>query len=255
MEFPLKPPKILFIKPMRSYLHILLICLLALAVGIAPAQDSNSGASGSRQPDQKSSAASSRNPEAAQQAEADGEQLLFRKKDLKGAIEGFKKSIRLDPSYERGYMMLGVAYMQAGDWSDAQWAFEEVSRLNPDDLRACVGIGSALNEQKDYPGAQKTLLHCLELKPNSAEVEYELARSLWGLNKWDAAELHVQKAIGFNKDYAEPHFLMGNLLLRREDAEGALAEFREYLRLEPDGAEASEVRDVVAKLEAALKQK
>lgn len=240
---------------MRSYFHLLLICLLAFAAGMAPAQDGNSGSASSKRPDQKSSAASARNPEAAQQAEAEGEQLLFRKNDLKGAIESFKKSIRLDPSYERGYMMLGVAFMQAGQWDDAQWAFEEVSRLDPDDLRACVGIGSAQNEQKDYAGAQKTLLHCLDLKPNSAEAEYELARSLWGLSKWDAAELHVQKAIGLNKDYAGPHFLMGNLLLRREDAEGALAEFREYLRLDPDGAEASEVRDVVAKLEAALKQK
>lgn len=239
---------------MRRYLYFLILILLLIAGVVAPAQDSSSNSSNSKPPDGKS-AASQRNPEAAQQAEADGEQLLFRKNDLKGAIESFKKSIKLDPSFERGYMMLGVAYMQAGQWGDAQWAFEEVSRLDPDDVRACVGIGSALNEQKDYTGAQKTLLHCMELKANSAEAEYELGRSLWGLNKWDAAEIHVQKAIGFNKDYAEPHFLMGNLLLRREEAEGALAEFREYLRLDPDGTQAREVRDVVAKLEAALKEK
>lgn len=247
---------------MRRYLYLLILFLLVISGVVAPAQDSSSSSpdssssnsSNSKRPDGKS-AASDRNPEAARQAEADGEQLLFRKNDIKGAIESFKKSVRFDPSFERAYMMLGVANMQAGQWDDAQWAFEEVSRLDPDDVRACIGIGSAFNEQKDYIGGQKTLLHCLEMKPDSAEAEYELGRSLWGLNKLEEAELHVQRAITLNKDYAGPHFLMGNLLLRREDAQDALSEFREYLKLDPDGAQAPEVRDVVAKLEAALKSK
>lgn len=234
---------------MAKLFHVA-VCLL-LMIGVAETQDS---ASKAEQSDNKH-AAQQRNPAAAMQAEAEGEQLLFRKNDVKGAIESFKKSVKLDPWYAHGYMMLGVAYMQAQRWDDAQWAFEEVSKLEPDDVQACVGVGSALNEQKDYVGAQKTLAHCLELKPDSAEAEYELGRSLWGLNKLEAAEMHVERAIHLNKDYAGPHFLMGNLDLQNEYLEDALVEFREYLKLDPDGPQAPAVREMVAKIEATLKQK
>jgi cytochrome c-type biogenesis protein CcmH/NrfG len=233
---------------MQKYFHVI-VCVLTLLGSMAPAQDSSSN-----RPNNKP-AARQRNPEAAKEAEAEGEQLLFRKNDVKGAIENFKKSVKLDPWYAHGYMMLGVAYMQTQRWDDAQWAFEEALKIAPEDPQACLGVGSALNEQKDYAGAQKILQHCLELKTDSAEAEYELGRSLWGLSKWEPAELHVRRAIGLNKDYAGPHFLMGNIYLHNQDAESALTEFREYLRLDPEGPQAPAVRDMVAKIESALKQK
>jgi hypothetical protein len=45
---------------------------------------------------------------------------------------------------------------------------------------------------------------------------------------------------------------MGNILLKKRDAEGALREFQEYLRLDPNGPMAAAVRDVVAKIQKAL---
>jgi Flp pilus assembly protein TadD len=220
------------------------ILLLLLYCSVCWAQDSSSAQSRSQ-----------RNPEAAKQAEAEGTRLLFQKHDVNAAIESFKKSVKLDPWYAHGYMMLGLAYMQASRWDDAQWAFGEVTKIDPDNPQACIGVGSAQNEQKDYAGAEKTLLHCLELKPGSAEAEYELGRSCWGLNKWEAAEQHTQRAISLNKDYSGPHFLMGNLYLQEEDPEDALAEFQEYLKLDPQGPQAAAVRDMIAKIQAALKQK
>jgi hypothetical protein len=53
-------------------------------------------------------------------------------------------------------------------------------------------------------------------------------------------------------DVASPHALLGNILLREQDAQGALDEYHEYLRLEPFGSMAPAVREVVEKLEKAL---
>jgi hypothetical protein len=45
---------------------------------------------------------------------------------------------------------------------------------------------------------------------------------------------------------------MGNIDLRKRDGRGALQQFQEYLKLEPQGAMAPSVRDLVSKLEKAL---
>jgi tetratricopeptide (TPR) repeat protein len=72
------------------------------------------------------------------------------------------------------------------------------------------------------------------------------------MGKWQAAEPHVRQAIALNKDYAGPHALMGNIYLQREDAEAALAEFEECLRLEPEGSLAVSAKDIIAQLKKAL---
>src|SRR5215472_2351298 len=181
-----------------------------------------------------------------------GQELLFKKHDAKSSVEEFKRAIKLDPFYGQAYLLLGLAQMQLGKWSDAQWAFEEAAKVEPGNAKAYLGAGSALNEQKDYAGAQVALQESLELRPDSAEVHYEMARSLWGQNKLQPAEQHVRQAIELNKDYAGPHALMGNIYLQREDPEDALKEFQEYLRLDPQGSLAPSARKMVAQLKQVL---
>ena len=76
-------------------------------------------------------------------------------------------------------------------------------------------------------GAKNLCSDSLEIRPDLAEAHYELARSLWGLGKWQAAEPHVRKAIELNQDYAGPHALMGNIYIQREDPEAALQRISE----------------------------
>jgi tetratricopeptide (TPR) repeat protein len=189
---------------------------------------------------------------AAQESLAKGQELMFKKHDAKASIEHFKKVVELDPSYLQGYILLGNAYMQIGQWPQAQSAFEKAAKLEPLSSVALLGIGAALNQQLDYAGAQEPLRQSLELNRDSAEAHYELARSLWGSNKWQEAEPHVRRAIELNKDYATPHVLMGNIYLQEENPNFALAEFLEYLRLDPQGSDAPAVKEIIAKIQKAL---
>ncbi|HEY6250967.1 MAG TPA: tetratricopeptide repeat protein [Candidatus Angelobacter sp.] len=229
-------------RPNIAILQLLLA--LCCAVNIT-AQDSSS--SPPKQPLRRST-------EAAKAAEAEGQDFLFQKHDVKSAIESFKKTTQLDPWYAHGHFMLGVAYMQAQNWDHAQWAFEAASKVDPDDPQAWLGIGSALNEQKSYVEAQKALTHSLDLKPESAEAHYELARSLWGLQKLEPAETEANRAIELNKDYVSPHVLMGNIYLDQSDPDDAIAEFREALRLEPQGPQANALKQNIAEIQRALNQ-
>jgi len=206
-------------------------------------------------PTRENRAAKRRTPPEMEEAINRGRELLFQKQDAKASIEEFKKAIKLDPWYGQGYLLLGLAQMQLQHWSEAQWAFEEAAKVEPGNAQAYLGTGAALNEQKDYAGAQKALEHSLDLQPDSAEAHYELARSLCALGKWEAAEPHASRAIEINKDYAGPHVLMGNIYLQQEEPDAALAEFKEYLRLDPKGSLASSVKEMISQLEKALAAK
>ncbi|HZE24053.1 MAG TPA: tetratricopeptide repeat protein [Blattabacteriaceae bacterium] len=242
---------------------ILTIPLLASLLDTSSvAQESSSAATRATQPTQAAQTAPSPTPAAeghkrrsipeVEDAMAKGEELLFKQHDARASIDEFKRAAKLDPWYGQAYMLLGLAQMQLQQWSDAQWAFEEAAKVEPGNAKAYLGAGSALNEEKNYLEAQKALQQSLEIRPDSAEAHYELARSLWGLGKWQAAEPHVRQAIQLNKDYAGPHALMGNIYLQRDDAEAALAEFQEYLRLDPEGSLAPSVKEIIAQLKKTL---
>lgn len=187
-----------------------------------------------------------------QQAMDRGQELLFRQHNPQASTEEFRKAVKLDPWYGPGYLLLGLAYMQVANWSEAQWAFEEAQKVEPGNPQGFLGAGSAMNEQKNYAAAEKALEHTLELQPQSAEAHYELARTLAALGKWEPAEAHVRRAIELNPDYAGPHALMGNIYLQQENAEQALAEYQEYLRLDPQGSMAPAARQLVAQITQAL---
>src|ERR1700756_60255 len=189
------------------------------------------------------------------EAMAKGQDLLFKKHDARASVDEFKRAAKLDPWYGQAYLLLGLAQMQLQQWSDAQWAFEEAAKVEPGNPKAYLGAGSALNEQKNYGDAQKALQHSLEIRPDSAEAHYELARSLWGLGKWQLAEAHARQAIELNQDYAGPHALMGNIDIEREDPEAALAEFEECLRLDPEGSLAPSVKEMIAQLKKVLSKR
>ncbi len=127
--------------------------------------------------------------------------------------------------------------------------------MDPDNAPAFAGWGASLNQQQDYIGALKPLQHSLELKADSTETRYELARSLWGLGKWQEAEPHVRRLLELNKDHSGGHVLMGNIYLRHRDASSALSEFRESLRLEPDGPQAASVKQIISRIEKALEKR
>jgi hypothetical protein len=172
--------------------------------------------------------------------------------DLDSGVSHLRKAIRLYDSFPQAYTLLGTSYLQQKDFKDAQAAFEKAVQLDPKSGDAYIGLGAALNQTKNYPEAEKALTRGLELEPDAAGGHYELARTYWELGRWQDGEPHAAKAVAVLRDLAPAHVLMGNILLRKRDAQGALREFQEYLRLEPNGAMSSQVRDLVGKIKKAL---
>ena len=190
-------------------------------------------------------------PEALKQFE-NGENIFSSGKDLDQAVKCFKKAAELSPKFMEAHLMLGMAELGRKKFDNAASAFQSAIAIDATSSAALIGLGEAQNSLGNFDRAQATLLKALELSPESSEAHYELAKSLWGLNRWQEAEPHVARSLASKPDYPDAHVLLGNILLRKRDAPGALREFQEYLRLAPAGAMAAPTREVVRKLEAAL---
>jgi tetratricopeptide (TPR) repeat protein len=116
---------------------------------------------------------------------------------------------------------------------------------------AHFALGEVYRQQKKYTEAEKILLEGLKLQ-DSWQGHLILGRVYWEQSDILKAGPHVGKALQQKPDLAEGHLLAGNILLKAHQAENALVEFQEYLRLEPKGKSAPQAQEMVDKIKQAL---
>jgi Tfp pilus assembly protein PilF len=195
-------------------------------------------------------------PDGARKEYEKGQKLLTNK-DLDGGISHLKKAIEIYPSFPQALTLLGTAYNEKKNWKDAQGALEKATAIDPKNASAYFQLGAALNQTKDYPGAQKALSQGLTLAPDAPEAsaaQYELARAYMAQNNWKEAEPYAAKVVASQPDFGAGHLLMGNIFLKKGDGNGAIHEFQEYLRIDPKGPAADQIKDMIPKIQAAMKK-
>lgn len=179
-----------------------------------------------------------------------GRNLLLDRKKAEKSIPHLLKAIDLHGSYADAYLLLGMAYADLNKWREALAAFEKAVELDGELAAAHLALGACLAQQGNFTAAEKPLLRGLELSPQAPHGHYELGRTYWALGRWQEAEPHAREAVKLQPNLAPAYVLLGNILLRKHDAPGALEYFRDYLRLEPNGALAAQTRQMIAKIES-----
>ena len=191
-------------------------------------------------------------PENARKEFETGQKLLEEKNDASGGIVHLRKAIKEYEDFPQAYTLLGLAHLENQQLTDSKAALERAIQLDPNSGSAYIALGGCLNQMKDYPGAEKVLVKGLEILPDSPEGNYELGKTYWALHRWQQAEPYAVKAVKLEPDVPGVHVLMGNILLQKQDAAGALKEFNEYLKLDPHGPMSDAVRTMTAKLEKSV---
>jgi Flp pilus assembly protein TadD len=190
-------------------------------------------------------------PENARQEFEKGQGALNENK-LDDGVAHLRKAIQLYDAFPQAYTLLGTAYLGQRDWKHAQLALQRANELDPQFPDAYLELGAVFNQTKEYPQAETALLKGLELKPEAPAGHYELAKTYWALGRWKDAAPHARKAVEGMPDLAPAHALLGNVMLRESNAQGALHEYQEYLRLDPQGSMAPGVRQMIEKIQKSL---
>jgi tetratricopeptide (TPR) repeat protein len=189
-------------------------------------------------------------PQARKEFEA-GERFVKEKKDLEGAVKHFRKATQLYESYPEAHLKLGLTYLDLSKYDEAHKELQRSIELDPMAPAAYLALGAMLNREKRYEEAERTLTRGLELKSDVPEGHYELAKTYWALGHWQDAEPHALRAVALQPAMAPVHVLLGNIALRKQDAQGALKEFQEYLKLDPNGPMAAGTQAMVKKIQDA----
>ena len=193
-------------------------------------------------------------PESARKDVDSAEQLLAKGKNLDKSIQLLKKAVATYPQYGKAYLVMGMAYGAQKNWDEAEKSLQKAIEVDQGNAAAYVALGSVETEKKNFSEAEKHLTKAVELSPGSADAQFELGRAYWGLGRWDDAQQHVAKANQLRPDNAAQHLLMGNIMLRERNAQGALSEFKESLKLDPKGPMAEPTQQIIGRIEAALRQ-
>jgi tetratricopeptide (TPR) repeat protein len=191
-------------------------------------------------------------------APAEARQELIRgrealsKKSYEESVAHLQRAITVYPEFYEAHLLLGTALMDARNWKKAEVALQRAVELKAGSAAANLSLGEVYWRQKRYDEAEKTLLDGLKLDDKSWHGYFTLARLYWDLDNIAKAGPAIGHTLQLKPDFAEAHLLAGNILLRINQPERALAEYQEYLRLEPKGEFAAQTRELVQKLSKAI---
>jgi tetratricopeptide (TPR) repeat protein len=192
-------------------------------------------------------------PEAAQHMQAGI--AADKQRQFDAAIAEYRKVIELDPAFTDGFISLGQAYMEKGDYSSAIAPLKQALQLNPDAAPAHrllgyallvrgyaaeaiphleraqekTALGIAQIQTGQFPEAVASLTAALATRPNDPDILYYLGRASGLLSKQS-----IDTLLATYPDSPRAHQAMGEnyfVLRRMQEAE---KEYRDALRLRPD---------------------
>jgi tetratricopeptide (TPR) repeat protein len=160
--------------------------------------------------------------------------LYFTTNRFSLAENEFDNLIRLNPTYMKGYDLLGQAqeelqseevvtrtYRKAIELADQQHLHDESPYLH---------LSKFLWQKNRFEESLPLAQRATELNPNSAEAYCMLGRILDKLGQTEPAVKALQRSIQVDPKYAEAHYLLSRILLKQgkqEEAEKEMQDFRE----------------------------
>jgi tetratricopeptide (TPR) repeat protein len=139
------------------------------------------------------------------------------------------------------------ALHQQGDLGGAQTLYQEVLRLQPDQVDALHGAGLVAAQRGDPRGAVELIGRALELDPRNAAALCNRGLALREIRELDAALSDYDRAIEIQADFAEVYSNRGVVLLELQRLDAALASCDRAIAINPQLAEAYSNRGDVLK--------
>ena len=152
-------------------------------------------------------------------------------------------------------LLLGIAFIDLKEWEKAEKVLLRAVEIRPQNATAMIYLGEVYWRQKRNADAERSLLEGLKLDRKSWHGHYTLGRLYWDMGEVVKAGGPIGMTLQLKPELAEAHLLAGNILLRVNQRERALVEYREYLRLAPKGEFVGQVQELVRKVEKTLPEK
>jgi tetratricopeptide (TPR) repeat protein len=171
------------------------------------------------------------------------------KGDHTGAIEELKLAIKEYPSFTLAFNELGVQHLKLNQLEDADEAFQNALKINPDAVVALINRGIANFMMKRYGEAVPILRKALAKNDQSAVGHYFLGQALASLGRFEEAEKELLASLELGKEQMkEAHRLLAIIYTSRGAKTQAIAQLEAYLKLAPNTPDAEQLRTKIRQL-------
>jgi Flp pilus assembly protein TadD len=171
--------------------------------------------------------------------------------DYQKAADYFQKAVALYPAYDTAYNNLGVMFYQTNQIEKAREAFEKSVSLNDKNADADRNLARILIHDGSYPRAEDLLKKSLMVEPLNPVTFTLLCVAQVESGDYEGALATARRAHQLpHEGYPLVHYVAGRALEQEGKPQEAYSEYQTYLLEAPNGAEASQVRSALARLNA-----
>ena len=144
-----------------------------------------------------------------------------------------KRFILDNPTNCLAISSLGNALVWQQKWSEAETAFRECVRLEPEAPDELRKLGLVLLQLRKYGEAEKVFRSAAALKPDDSAITFQLGVALGILQRYDESLEELDKAARLNPDDGPTYFQKGAVLVQKGETDEAIAAFKKALSIEP----------------------
>ncbi len=162
---------------------------------------------------------------------------LYQKNDIKGAIEEYKKGLKLDPENTNLLNSLGVCYGMQGKLDLALLCFEKAIQKDPEELMAVYNAGYVYMLKKDYKTALGFFARADAIEPDVFEVIFQSGRVHLEMGEADTARRLLEKAKAINPESKAIHRFLGDAYVATEQFDKAEVHYKTALKYYPEDAD------------------
>ena len=182
------------------------------------------------------------------------------------ALRHLETALEVAPDYYDALNTVGIEYLKAGRYREAEDSLEHARELGPSDPRPLVNLGTLHfqeGQSSDFGGQQERALESYEqaigfldeairLDPLAAEAHFYLGSALYETGNYERVESLLIRSLDLDDELIDAHLTLLNLYTRMQRYESALVEIETYLEADPESPQREVLESVKAQIEGVL---
>lgn len=150
------------------------------------------------------------------------------------AMRFYRKSLALDPKYEKSLYSLANLYQASGDVRTALGLYEKLLTVNSRSTLTYLNMGIIYNALGDTVRARLLYQKVIALDPNNADAYFNLGYLSETAGELREAINFYEKAVEKNSKHAEAYYNMGNVYASLDQQPEAIAAYLKTVAINPN---------------------
>jgi tetratricopeptide (TPR) repeat protein len=174
------------------------------------------------------------------------------------AIAKFTEVVGQMPTCADCYYNIGVAQANKKDYAAAEASYKKAIELKPDSADAYTGLATLYNQQKKFDLAAEASANASKYTAagggGNAEAAYNQGVILFNGGKFAEAKVQFEAATKADPNHGLAQYQLGMASLNLGQIQDAVNALEAYLKVDPDGPKAAEVKASLPALQGMLKK-